>query len=213
MDQQKRKILAREFLFFTSTIGISVTAIFFSFIFSLKVGEQISRLKIAIKSTEAMSDSLSNFYKNKNENREYYYLELEKEYGDIYDSKEELFIRLSEIVEHDSVEILWNEVWDSRLKEFNKEYGLSSPELFIHFVHSSTINAKDISDYNESIRLRGDLDSLKNEISILEIKKSISSKYGKVWVGSFSISFAILFLCRYFFYGLRWSLKVIKEKS
>lgn len=213
MEQRTKKILAREFLFFTLTLSITILSFLSSLAYNYILNMQIAKLMDTIKITSIVSDSLSYRYKLINENQQYFFSELKNNYGDFYKDKEELFSRLLDLANKDSIRIKWDKVWDKELINLHKSLGFSTPESFTDFINQNTLNENDIKHYNESISLTKMIEDQKNDE--IRLKNKVLTLRNQINIGlqAFIITVLVLFFGRYMIYGIHWSIKTLKEKS
>ncbi len=119
--------------------------------------------------------------------------------------------RLGSFAENDSIKNKWSK-WGTDVIKFNKSLGYNNPEAFKKFT-------KNISMYtyyrrNSKIKLAN------KEIEILRLKKEelMNKKMGLNdqlnILGLISLSlFILLFILRYFYLGLKWSIAILKLEN
>ena len=112
----------------------------------------------------------------------------------------------------DSIKYKWN-VWAKELIDFNKEFDFNTPEKFKEFIDANTINSKDSAEYNESLNVNRDITILKTQKRDVETKKLSFEKQVEFGITSTIVLGIILFVARYLFCAVRWSIKVLKQKN
>lgn len=192
---------------------ILLTYIIF-FLYNKYYNDQIGRLNILTAEKKELDNSISRTINQKNKKQKWFFesaasrFDLSKsEYKDI----EALWPILERIATNDSIQYYWNERWDLSLKEFHKSIGFDNWNELNSFIKDNSFNSEDEQILQKSLKLKEEIgilnrrkENIKNQILSDKQKDDIIRKTG--------ISlFAILFLLRYLVYGVRWSIKTLKE--
>ncbi len=105
--------------------------------------------------------------------------------------------------------------WDLELIEFLKGIGFDSSEKFKKFILESRISTKDAEDFNKSKSLSVELDSLRLNLYEIEVEGEEGEVYNKLNELFFNVTkfaFLVIFILRYLFLGIKWSYLTLREK-
>jgi hypothetical protein len=206
-----KKIIAREFLILITVLVIGVLSFCVGTICNTYSKTRISGLQLKI-------DALSRRYNDKigrqiwvtntlcervincgteNErvrNNDVIWTKLIK-----YASEDKLKFKMGIIISKET------KAWDSlTITVFKDIMGFSTPEKLKEFIMQSTLNKKEISDYNNSIKLSEEK---------INLESNLFEDY-QIWnftLNTIAISFVIGFVIRYLFYAILWSINTLKS--
>ena len=213
MKVRTKKIIAKEFILAVITLTISIIAFFITFPYDYNFNRKINKLNTSIDKMIKTADSLSADYDKKADNQDYFFSEFNNKYGEFYKSKEELFIRLDELLKKDSIKIKWEKVWDKDLINLHISLGFPNSESFINFLSQNIITDNDRAFKNESDSLKIKIEGSKLKINIFNSKKLTFADRINFSLMIFLCVIFFLFLLRYIFYGIQWSLKILKDDN
>lgn len=229
MKLKVKKIIAREFLILIVIATISFITFISVYAYNHYYQNKIDNLTNKISAKKILQDSLGNSTKAKKEKQLWFANEYYKSYDfdtpkrklDFYTESGlpifgesqnlKMFDRLIEVNKKDSLLTMFtrNNIFD----EFGKHFNFKTPGEFKNFVTENTITSSDLEKLKQS-------NIIANEIRPLELEKDsaqeklVSSKNHKhLVIMTFLYSFIILFLFRYSFYGIKWSINTLKQKG
>lgn len=214
MNIKTKKIIAREFLIFLICVVIALVTFLTIYPYNYFKRNQIDSLTKEISEKKLISDSLSKSYKLKTE-KQFWFTDKYISKFDLPRNKDynnaKVWNRLYEIAKSDSVRYKWEKTWDKELIAFNKELGFDTPQSFQNFILTNIIYTKDIEQNKAAEKINSEVDILQNKMSET-YKKIVSTESQLRTAGlAFIISVVILFLFRYLFYGIKWSIRTLKQ--
>ena len=215
MKLQTKKIIAKELLFFLVVLGLGLTFFFCTFPYNLFRNNQIGNLDDAILEKTQLADSLSQSFTLKFQKQKWFFDQYANKFENDpkYNTQEKVWFRLDDLAKNDSIKFRWEKKWSKELVTFNQEIGFTTPEKMKDYIEVNTINIIDSINYKQSLTSNQQKDSLINKKN--EIKTKILSFDEQVELGIMTIIIfvIVLFLIRYLFYAVTWSMKILKEKS
>jgi hypothetical protein len=215
MNLKSKKIIAREFLFFLLTILLGIIFFLFTFAYNRYYHSKVESLNQEISLLLKSTDSLSNAYKSKSEKQQWFADKFEYEFSDTMQSaKNVLWKRLSNLETKDSLKIILDDnIKHDDFKKFVTKIGFSTSKDFRVFVQSNIISPKEINAYNDSIDLLNKIAQLSTNADHYEHKNLNFEE--QLWIGVLAAIFLIipLFLFRYLFFAVKWSIKVLRNPS
>jgi hypothetical protein len=214
MNIKTKKIIAREFLIFLICIAIGIVTFLTIYPYNYFKRNQIDGLTKDISEKRKLSDSLSKSFRLKTE-KQFWFTDKYTSKFDLPKDKDynnaKLWDRLYEIAKSDSVKYKWEKTWDKELIAFNKELGFDTPKSFQDFILTNIIYTKDIEQNKSATAINSEVDIIQNKIS--ETSKKIVSTENQIRTAglSFIIAVIILLFLRYIFYGIKWSIRTLKQ--
>lgn len=218
MYVNNKKILAREFLYFISILTIILFFIIGIFIYNYSIDQKLVELKSLkaseIKKEAILKQSEENKVRNQKEFSEMLInLERKKDNknGFVVLTQKQVKIvwDLLEIRYKDSVEAerLWRKIRD----EIKYKFKLKSKIDLIKFIENNIITDNDLSNYKLGVLSSKNLQEIRNELDILENRRYSPEDIKSSILNVLKILFVLLFIFRYLFYGIKWSIKTLKE--
>ena len=124
--------------------------------------------------------------------------------------EEELWKDILKFYSSNSVENLWNNTWVTEVIFFFNANGYASPQSLQEFLKSSIIDEADVERENRYKALSNTIGLKEGELN--KTKSRIYSKDNMLDILSNTaiIILCALFLVRYFYYALRWSIKALQ---
>ena len=214
MKLETKKIIAREFIMLVITFVIAAFAFFGTYVYNFYQHHQADKLNKSILVKTTIADSLAKSYNSKLNNQKWFY-DKNSEKVDLsdaeYNSPYKLWKRLYDLSVKDSIKIKFDKVWTTEIKDLLKGINLESPEKLKTFIDNSRITQTDSSDFSKANIIYSEINSVKKERinyqeNVLEINKQF--RFG-LW--TFIIFAILLFGVRYLFYGIKWSLRTLKQ--
>ena len=216
MKLTTKKIIAREFLALLLVMTIGLTAFLSIYAYNAFKEKKINNLANEINITSNQIDSLSFAYNKKLDKQNWFLKKWEANFDLSNDTKyntlEKVWNRLDYLAKQDSISYKWKNIWHKDLVTFHKNIGFQNPVVFKAFINDNRMSEKDNSDLklaNEKKTIIADLNK--------EIKETTKSKLSFNEQLDFTTN-SILLLClfifgfRYLFYGVKWSLRILKER-
>jgi hypothetical protein len=214
MNIKTKKIIAREFLLLLLSIAIAIFTFLFIYFYNYFEQIQIDSFKKDISVKKSISDSLSKSYTQKSEKQFWFTNKYASKFdisinGDYTNAK--LWNRLYEIAKSDSMKFIWENSWPKELITFIKELGFETPEIFQSFILNNMLNSKDLEKDREAQKINLETELLETKIDESYNKIVIpENQIRTAWV-SFIIAIIVLFFLRYVFFGIKWSIKTLKQ--
>ena len=206
-----KKIIAREVLIILLIMAIGIISFLSLWIRNYYYQIKISNLNKEFAIKEKSADSLRTNYNKKVENQKWYFLKIDSVFDlPKYKTQQKFWNRIEQLSKSDTLKIIYNE---KPFNVYNKKLGFESQNQYLTFINQNLLSLNDIKDKSQSdsllvllgkINMRKELYK-KNNLNIKEILKATSY--------SIIIAFTIFFLVRYLFYCLKWSIKILKQKS
>ncbi len=211
MKLTTKKIIAREFLYFSSICFIGLICFMLIYPYNSYLEKKIRELNIQITNKGFEADSLLKVYKSKIQNQEWYFKVMSAEFDlKEYDTWQKWWVHTSDLAKGDyfnsTLEVLFTK------DDFYPSIGFSTADSLKRFVISNTLNNEDIESLTKSENLQtkiGELNNDKNELEsdILSHNQQVDFT-GKVIL----ISVLLLFGVRYLIHGIKWSLQTLSQK-
>ncbi|MCB0742018.1 MAG: hypothetical protein KDB92_13460, partial [Chitinophagaceae bacterium] len=212
MKLRTKKLIAREFLLLTITLAVGLICFIGTYPYNNYIKRQSGNLNEEIADKTKIKDSLSYQHRTKLQKKNWFFEKFTAKFGsDVY-KNDELWSRLSYLAEKDSIKHKWNK-WDKELIEFNKELEFDTPEKFKEFFDKNKITINDSTNYMKSQILSKDIEELKTKRKEAERKHLSFKQQINFGVTSAIILGILLFAVRYLFYAIKWSIKILKQKS
>lgn len=211
MNTKTQKILAREtIIFFISLLLLSLVYLYIIGYNSYKQSK-CNTLSVTIAEKHFQRDSLQSTYANKLKTQEEYFNKLDHFYD--MNTTEILWKRLRQIYESDSIEYKWANSWDIDLINFNKSIGLGNAASLSAFIEDNLLNDSEIRNRQKVKLLQKEIGQLK--FAKIKTKNTIVSDAYRNSILKYSILIIIifLFLVRYAFYALRWSIITMRKSD
>lgn len=214
MNKKIRKIIAREFLLLLVLIVLGSLIVLSVFPYNAYQRNQVVNLNSEIGLKEKQTNSLHKTVNEKIKNQEWFFVKVSSEFdiaNSEYSELKTLWPLLQRIAENDSTAYRWNNKWENSLIEFHKSIGFKNPEELESFIEQNSVYSKDSIDLKKSNEIRIEIKGLNTRKSDLKRKIFTESDKENMAIGIGIILFGILFLSRYLFYAIKWSIKTLKE--
>ena len=213
MKHNTKKIIAREFLILTLVLILALLCFFGTYLYNYYRESQSDKLKKIITEKTKLVDSLSHSYNLKNKTQNLFYDKFKAKFTDAKeDSKEKVWNRLNDLAVKDSIKFKWEHSWEKEVVAFNREQGFNTPEEFKEFIEANRINTSEIENYTKSINLNQEISTLNSEKNEAENKVLLFSEQIDFAIKSLLLFAVIFFGLRFLFYGIKWSIKTLKQK-
>ena len=140
-----KKIIAKEFLFFTALISITLISFLFLLVYNQKVNYNIDNQKYIKNEKIKSANNLVSIYNAKIDiqtshfNTLFRHIEKEKIFYVDDKNRNDLWNRLSYLVIKDSLKYRWHNKWNKSLVDGIKNQGYKSPEEFEKFIIKNTL--------------------------------------------------------------------------
>jgi hypothetical protein len=215
VDISRKKKLAREFLLFLLTFIICgltyLTIIIYNSLQQKKSNDLLEEIAIH-KST---ADSLVEKYNQKVRKQKWYF----NKYNKVWDMSDSAINSYQKWWKHnlkfrdiDTLSIAWSTIWNNEQIAFEKSIGFESPKSLNKFLIDNSISSIDIQNRDSARMISKEIESMKSteykaRYSIIEPPEQLLYT-----VYAFLISIGALFVLRYLFYAVRWSVRTLQEK-
>ncbi len=211
MNTKQKKILAREFLVTIIFLLLGVGLYYSTFPYNYYLENKKNKKATEINKLTGLRDSLVSIFEEKKTAQEWFYKQVTTEY-EVYNVNrvDVLWNRFLEISDNDSIEIKWKGKWKvDDITLFFEKIGFSRPDSLNNFIKRYSYSKSESSAKQKVENINNDIKILKkdfNSISILSPQMQID-----FLKKSLLVLFIILFMLRYIYYGIKWSLKTLKE--
>jgi hypothetical protein len=169
------------------------------------------------ETTTKLIDSLSNDYNKKLNNQNWFF----KKWSTTFDLSEDtqhntlekVWTRIDFLAQRDSIDYKWKNVWHKDLVTFHMDIGFNNPADFKKFIDDNRISDIDKSNFN--LASEKEIKKSLLEINITQLKNSKFSQNEQTDLAknTILISIILVFGFRYLIYGVKWSLRTLKEKD
>ena len=228
MKLQIKKIIAREFLILLLSASIALVSYLVIYPYNYFKQREVDKLSQQISLNKSISDSLSKPLKTKTEKQLWFSDKYYKEYhlddpyktSKYYDeygipimehnSNLRVFERLKYLSQNDSIFLLWKDKKD--FEEFGGRFGFQTPKDFKVFIDDNIITQDNITKSNQSDTVDNKIKADLLERDNIKTKVVPSNTQMTLTYSIFLFAIIALFGLRYIFYGIKWSLRALKQK-
>lgn len=128
-----------------------------------------------------------------------------------YKNYSEFWKRLENLLERDSIEYKWKNMWDESIIDFNENLGFKNSAQLGKFIEDNSLN-KNEKKYLENLIIK--------EAEVANISSQINIKQTKIldFTSQVNSSLYILFIVgiiafpiRYLYYSVKWSIKTLNQ--
>lgn len=209
-----KKIIAREFLLLMLTIGIGLITFLSIYLYNFYLKTKSQNLLNEYFAKESIADSLRKpFYSKKNHQEWFYNIQNEKIdlSGSDYNSPEKLWKRLDELALKDSIILKYHTVWGADLKRILQDIGFNNPAKLRDFINDNRITSQDSLNNQKGENIRKDMYTLQSKK--YDVEENIISSRKQIHIAIWAIVFSLLFLfiIRYIYYAIKWSVKTLRQ--
>jgi hypothetical protein len=216
MKLTTKKIIAREFLALLLVIVFGLITFLCIYPYNSFIENRINRISNEIKLKSKQVDSLSLNYNYKLEKQNWLFKRWKNNFNisDLkYNTKEKFWNRTDYLEKQDSINYKWKNVWDNNLILFFKNAGFENPDELKAFVKNNRLTEKEILNFGIANKSKSIISNLNKDK-----ENAIKNKFSSIEQLDFSIYSILLtsifiFAIRYLFYGVKWSMKTLKEKE
>lgn len=211
-----KKVIAREFLILALVAFVGLTCFLSTFLYNSARRHQAEGIKADIAKKTTLSDSLSISYTTKVQNQEWYFMRMNNEFdlGE-FNTPEKWWTVYIELAKNDSINILWEGIWneDESIIGFFNGLGFANGDSLQTFITENTIDELDLKNKKKSEDLQRELVEIRTKeqniaSSIMTYKEQLSFLKNVLF-----FLVIVLFVIRYIYYGVKWSLKTLKQKD
>lgn len=210
MELNKKKKIAREFLFFLSCVLISGIAFVGTYSYNYVVKSKVGKLE---KKIILLKDSISELEKpidTKLSKQKWFYKENLKR-DVVYGSYSKLWERLEYLHKSDSIVFKWNNVWNVELKKMVKEVGFENVQEFDKFIKDNSLNLEELEIKAKTDFLQTQIVEFENQIKLQKHKIMDITKQFNFALLILAIIGIVVFPIRCIYYAVKWSIKTLKE--
>lgn len=212
MELNRKKIVAKELLIFFGCLLIFGIALLGTYSYNFVIKNSINNIENSISSLANEIEKLETTITPKLSQQKWFY-DKWKENSNFqsYESYAKMWEKLEYYHKMDSIEHKWNNVWNKKIIDFNKDLGFKTSQEFNHFIFNNSLTTDDLE-------IKEKADSIRTEISVL--KSQIKEKNHKIIKKQ--INFALIFLIiagiiaypiRIIYHTIVWSIKTLKTKG
>jgi len=210
MNKKTKKIIAREFLILFALIVSGLLTFVCIFPYNLYQQKRINEIENIISERKAIADSLNKSVSEKLKNQKWYHKKITDKFNFTKPVKS-FWLSVSNHTQNDSVNYHWNNNWTNNLIEYHKTLGFNNAQELESFIKNNSLNKQDSIKLEKTDHIRKEISDFKNRKIKLENKYFDEYDRMELLTGIGIILFGILFLLRYLFYAVKWSIKILKE--
>ena len=214
MKLSRKKVIAREFLILLTCAFIATIAFLGTYLYNNITQLSITDLKQEVNHLLDKRDSLSYEFLNKQLYQYRLFVNFSDEYPTtFYSNKTELWNKLKEIQNSDSLSYKWDHYWTEKTIKVFKKQGIQSGESLDKFITKHSLTEKNIQNKMKVEIINDEIDIIKNRIRIKELKLLDFEEQIKFTITSLSTILILAFPSRYLIYAIKWSLNTISKKE
>jgi hypothetical protein len=210
-----KKTIAREFLILITLILFSVLCGICIYPYNVFLKSQITSIEKEISFQSKQSANLSSVFRKKRLTQETFIKALTLEYN-ISETDENTTEKTWKVLEErytsDSIPIFYKK-WDKKVVEFLKSRGFNEGKGFEKFVGENILNKNDSINYLKSKKVDQSISELKIQSNHFKDKILSSKEQMNFSFLIFIILMLVAFPLRYLIWGIKWSIKTIKQNE
>lgn len=212
MKLSAKKVIAREFLIFLSCIILAFFIFLGTILYNYIFYQKSNMVKDLVESISNKADSLEYDYVVKSNSQQVYYNAFTErfEFGD--KGRIEFWNRSEELIRNDSLIYLWNNRWNSVIKESFKEIGYSNVNDLVEFIRINSHTSQEIRNKSAADSLKNEIRKLNQEIRYYKSRSLYTNEENILGLISLTILAIIAFPLRYGVLSVRWSIRTLKQK-
>ncbi|MCF6404814.1 hypothetical protein L3C95_18085 [Chitinophaga filiformis] len=212
MKLKTKKIIAREFLLLLLCAALAIFTFLGIYPYNFLKKRQIEALTIEITDKKNHADSLLAHVERK-ASKQFKFTNWYAHTFNVPREHQKIWMHFYKMAQTDSIKQLCEPNSNRDFVAFLNQTGFKSPERFKSFILKNTLTLKDIHAKEASIIANKEADSMaiqRDELTtqILPFKSQLGISYLVFLTG-----LVALFLLRYVYYGIKWSILVLKQKS
>jgi hypothetical protein len=216
MKLQTKKIIAREFIMLVITIVLVAGVFLGTYIYNYFQHSNVVEVQAAILKKTFIADSLAKPYKTKMQNQQWFY-DKNNEIVDLkntdFNSPNKLWQRLDYLSASDSIKIKIDSFWTPEIKQLLVTIDFDKPEKLTAFINKNRITSDDSTDLQKSIVANETLGKLNKLKADYKAKVFSFQSQTRIAIWTLVILFILLFVMRFLFYAVRWSVKILKQDT
>jgi hypothetical protein len=128
----------------------------------------------------------------------------------VYNSPEKLWAILDKYEEDNVIVDKYQNKWSKELKELLREIGFKNAQELIEFIKINRINNTDKMNYKMGEKIELEINELEHNLSNRKSKILKSIHQFEIGLFAMCISFSLLFVARYIYYSIIWSIEVLR---
>jgi hypothetical protein len=199
--------MAREILFLLSTLLLCILFYISLIGYNQLKSNKNDLLESDLKNIEYTYDSLMKNHKSKIDNQKWLHEKFYNNYSKSYKTYDALWDRLVFLYTIDSISVKYNKIWSKETIDFFTSVGLNSSHSLNDFVENNSLTSEET---NQIKRLEFDKETIKRESEeIIREKLTTNEKVARLLAFLWTL-LIILFLFRYIYYTIIWSIKILK---
>jgi hypothetical protein len=209
MHINHKKVLAREFIFFV--VGV-LTVIFFYIgilIYNQIILRKIKKNENSIGALTVLRDSLAKPYNDKLEKEVWFYEECKKNMLVTRGNRLDLWIRLNKSIKNGDLVSKYDN--SENVRTNLKSLGFETVSDLKHFINQNTIHAPEVNDKLKANEINDRLTIMMQENYSLSNSALDESEQIQTLEFVLLISFSVLFLLRWLYYGCKWSIIILRQ--
>lgn len=209
-----KKIIAREFLLLLSSLVLTAVFLLGLYIYNYQIERSINKYDKIIYFLQIEIDTLEKTYSQKIKQQNWFSCESNTyfDYGSASNYYSKIWSEWESIHKYnnDSIEFLWNNLWDIELKNIFDEIGFESWKELRDFVDDNTLSESELQNMSRVIIAQSDIDLYKSAVMNQHARKIDQNERSKL-IKSFVITLLVMvFLLRYIVYAVKWSINTLK---
>jgi hypothetical protein len=102
--------------------------------------------------------------------------------------------------------------WNTSEKKLLRDFGIKSSAEMVAFIEGNTLSAEDSANLIRIEELNKDVNQANRGIEVAKFRKIGGEQHNKIALTVIICAGFVLFLMRYLYYSVRWSLRALREK-
>jgi len=213
MTIKVKKAIAREFLFLILCLVIVLITYCASYLINRSYQNHAKEIRTTIRDKIILAELLGTPYKQKSAGQYYLYYDIDRKFDLQANgvSQNSLWTSLIRYNKSDSIKYLWN-YWDPIVLSGFKNFGFKTEDDLSKYITENTPVKSELVNFKQSLKIGLQVDSLHQVEKKLEYKIGTrKSQIERNLNYSIVISLLVFFIGRFIFYGIKWSLKTLKQ--
>lgn len=214
MTNRQKRIIAREFLIFTTVIITEIVLFCFVFFYNSYQTNQIKNTEEIISNKTKSINNIISPINQKKKNLDWFFRKVFSEFdvsNSVYSTPETFWPIVQRMAKNDSTEYRWNNKWSKEIIAFYKKIGFENGKKLQDFILTNAIDSKDKARLNEVSEMQIQIAQLNKAKYNLKNKIYDSKQTKNLMLKGLLILFGLLFILRYLFYAIVWSISTLKE--
>jgi hypothetical protein len=210
-----KKVIAREILIIFIVLSLGIITYLVTCAINTYKWNKIEIQSSKIIKNMKLNDSLSVTYRAKIDKRTWFFNQFNNHYelslDTAFDERDEIWKKFDKWSLNDSIHYKWEHDFVNENRNFFKSIGFPNSKILQSFFDKYRLNKIESSNYDSSLVIKSEIDILFKKNN--EYESGIFSKNEQIdlTLNVLYVLFVLMFLIRYLFCLIKWSLKTLKQ--